>query len=202
MRLYRMMWVCLCAGILSVGLLAQDETPTALPTDTDIPTELPTSTELPSATPLPSETATLIPTDTDTPTLTATMEMVTDPAPTEENVATAVSTDIMEMSATASETLALSPTMSATATLTQPPTAIPFPAEPALTVLVTDDFELGELLLWQAGPNWSFVGVESGTALQSSAGIDPLIFTQNNMLDVSATIRVQLHGGAVRLNLR
>jgi len=113
---------------------------------------------------------------------------------------------VVSSTATSSPTLtaipAISATVTATATLTQTATAIPFVNEPALMTLVTDDFELGELFLWTASKNWSFAQVEGGTVLQSTTGVDPLTFAQTNMLDVSATIQVQLNGGSMAMHLR
>lgn len=251
MRYSRLFLVSLCVLLLATGLFAQDETPTAIPTETATLTELPTGTPIPSATPLPTETATLAPTLTpsltttptvlltETPTLTATAISATsvDISPTLESIsatatlmptevisstatqtpvevisATAVTSDVIVIlpavtaTATASPTLtalpAISTTATATATITSTPTAIPFIEEPTLMTLVTDDFEVGELFLWTASENWSFAQVEGGTVLHSTAGIDPLTFAQTNMLDVSATIRVQLNGGSMAMHLR
>jgi len=204
------------------------ETPTQLPTETPLPTATPLPTETATLTPTLTPTLTTAPTLTATPveviptlesiSATATLATIEVISPT----ATSVSVEIISLTeiaeeeieivpvvsstATSSPTLtaipAISATVTATATLTQTATAIPFVNEPALMTLVTDDFELGELFLWTASKNWSFAQVESGTVLQSTAGVDPLTFAQTNMLDVSATIRVQLNGGSMAMHLR
>jgi len=204
------------------------ETPTQLPTETPLPMATPLPTETATLTPTLTPTLTTAPTLTATPveviptlesiSATATLEPIEVISPTVTSVPVEIIsiTEIAEeeieivpvvsSTATSSPTLTAIPailaTVTATATSTQTATAIPFVNEPALMTLVTDDFELGELFLWTASENWSFAQVAGGTVLQSTAGVDPLTFAQTNMLDVSATIRVQLNGGSMAMHLR
>jgi|GEM_PF-4092604 len=204
------------------------ETPTQLPTETPLPMATPLPTETATLTPTLTPTLTTAPTLTATPvevsptlesiSATATIATIEVIPPTATSVSVEIisPTEIAEeeieivpvvsSTATSSPTLtaipAISATVTATETLPQTPTVIPFVAEPALMTLVADDFELGELFLWTASKNWSFAQVEGGTVLQSKAGVDPLTFAQTNMLDVSATIQVQLNGGSMAMHLR
>lgn len=89
-----------------------------------------------------------------------------------------------------------------------PPTTTPVGStvdlgiEPPLNLIFSDTLDTGDLNAWKLGAGWQLVAVEDGKALEISSGVEPVTFTQNNLLDSAAQARFFLRGGSARLSIR
>ncbi len=169
-----------------VYIQAQDvpaETPTDVPTaiPTDIPTDVPTAvpTEVPTLVPtdIPTEVPTLVPTDIPT-------EVPTD-------VVTDVPTEVTEVSTT--------PVATAETSATPVATLAP---EPALTLLVNENFDNGDITPWTPSAGWSLVPSETGFAWQVNSSNESLGLLKGNFLNAAIQARFLLQAGAAQLTLR
>jgi hypothetical protein len=198
-------------------LRAQDQ-PTETPTETVVPTDIPTATDVPTETslptvtptplPLPTETATetTVPTETATdqssitPTLSVTDTAIDTAVPTDGVSVTPSSTSETE-TATASATEATG-TATETATATASATQPAFEPEPPLTLLFTDTFDTGSLILWNVGSGWSLTPHDDGQALQAVNSDDATTFVHNTLNNAVVQARFAMNAGMMRLSVR
>jgi len=202
----------ICLMVLSLPqIVAQDETPTITPTETFIPTLPPTetATELPSETPLPTVTPTPLPSPTETATASETPTQ--QPEATLTASPTSVTTETATVTEGASPTLGETATASATeatgtatetATATASATQQAFEPEPPLTLLFTDTFDTGSLILWNVGTGWSLTAHDNGQALQVVNSDEPTTFVHNTLHNAAVQAHFALNAGMFRLSLR
>ncbi len=201
-----LLWLAICLTVFDLSqIVAQDETPTMTPlpteililaqpptetateTPTETPTDVPTATETATASQTASEIPTVEMSESSTPTLTAEASLSAEPAPT------------ITLTASPSETSVDLPSPSATASLT--PTATNTQSSD-WKILFTDNFDTGQLMLWNLGKGWGLVPSEAGQALQVKDSDEPATFVYNTLGDASVQMRVLMTAGTVRLSIR
>ncbi len=104
---------------------------------------------------------------------------------------------------TPTATTILEPTLTATPTaeMTVTPTPTALPLEPSLELIFTDNFDMGETVLWTLTGAAGFVPSEGGQALQIETG-GKVTFVNPNVNEAAVAARVQVQTGVIRLSLR
>ncbi|MEO8609123.1 MAG: hypothetical protein ABI690_14635 [Chloroflexota bacterium] len=175
--------ICLMLAFNTVVILAQDATD-----------------EPPAASTEPTETETPLPIPTDTPTVSPTVEEPT-LAPTETPVATeeTVTPEATETEVATEEVTAVPPT---DATAETPTVVAPVTEEPALSLLVRELFDNGDLTPWLAGAGWSLEASESGQALQVVNSNDPIVLQKGAFYNVAVQTRFLWATGSAQISVR